>query len=1006
MKQVMKAMEAGPAPDQIRDAMACLHPPKPPKHKARRATLRPTVRKKVYNWDFVMLIPVFTSSDRAGRPENCTCDKFVDLMIGLRRERLRRSGEDLRIKEFLDNTSQILRTNRCYMSADGQRQHRTGAIKVNGSPAPWANKTMDEMDEMIEEEANPIEQDNLRSAKIDALKEYMRAEYINDTGSSQPCSPNAFSQLIAKAIVRRLLQACGLETAMKYSVDGDEIIVCLRADERDLAVAADRSNYKLQCLNQPFHPKRQMPKVAFEHPEYVEYARKLLQERVDDDAQPMLDPGMFRRGWQDFMLGRLTALGHDEEAGYVDTSMYFAPYADYQADDGCEHLQLLFRHYRNRVGNLSPFRQVDRIRLSWQIIRRHLNIPRLKHKGLMNDCFPLHDQDKLKELRSNWALNWRLHPLPYGQPQPLLQIRDYYGEKLALYFAWLEHYTKSLVYPSLLGLGLQWAPKNGALLIAFGCMVSLWASQMTEKWKRVNSVINVWWGTTDFEAEEQERPEFVGELRYSPVTDQPEVHHVRGSAQKKKMYLALATCFTLMCAAGFATWGILKLKYIMSDPANGIGKDRGVQLAGIANAIWIQLGNALYGDFAMKLTDWENHRTQSEWERLLVTKTFLFRFINSYFSFFYIAFVKRITDEAELKKCVQYDATLLENGEPACYRGCGTMAVPMYCMDELSTQILMIFLTQTLMGNFLEMVMPLTKRFFKIFAENHCGGGGTPKGKAKAKAAKAQAKADKAQAKADAKQAKKKKSSGGIAGLPGGVPNIDIPSVSLDMPDFDMTSQYEQPELEAKYSEYRVEKEAFDDYAEMVVQYGFVTLFVVAFPLTPVLALANNVFELHVDAVKLTFGFRRPFPHSGQNIGQWALFMNLQSSISVVTNIAIIVFTTELFAEFSLWQKWLIFVLAEHGLLMAKIYVQDLIHDVPEWAAELVQRHQLITAKVFKGLEDEEDEDEDEDAEELVLEIHENDFKMAEYVDVEVEAGETQQILAGMQPRTSFRIRV
>ena len=39
---------------------------------------------------------------------------------------------------------------------------------------------------------------------------------------------------------------------------------------------------------------------------------------------------------------------------------------------------------------------------------------------------------------------------------------------------------------------------------------------------------------------------------------------------------------------------------------------------------------------------------------------------------------------------------------------------------------------------------------------------------------------------------------------------------------------YEQPELEAKYAQYE-EKESFEDYAEMVVQYGFVTLFVVKY---------------------------------------------------------------------------------------------------------------------------------------------------------------------------------
>ena len=36
-----------------------------------------------------------------------------------------------------------------------------------------------------------------------------------------------------------------------------------------------------------------------------------------------------------------------------------------------------------------------------------------------------------------------------------------------------------------------------------------------------------------------------------------------------------------------------------------------------------------------------------------------------------------------------------------------------------------------------------------------------------------------------------------------------------------------------------------------VVQYGFVTLFVAAFPLAPLLALINNVFEIRLDAYKV-----------------------------------------------------------------------------------------------------------------------------------------------------------
>lgn len=50
----------------------------------------------------------------------------------------------------------------------------------------------------------------------------------------------------------------------------------------------------------------------------------------------------------------------------------------------------------------------------------------------------------------------------------------------------------------------------------------------------------------------------------------------------------------------------------------------------------------------------------------------------------------------------------------------------------------------------------------------------------------------------------------------------------------------------------------FYEYLELVVQFGFVTIFVSAFPLAPLFALINNFFEIRFDAKKFIKHFKRP----------------------------------------------------------------------------------------------------------------------------------------------------
>ena len=55
----------------------------------------------------------------------------------------------------------------------------------------------------------------------------------------------------------------------------------------------------------------------------------------------------------------------------------------------------------------------------------------------------------------------------------------------------------------------------------------------------------------------------------------------------------------------------------------------------------------------------------------------------------------------------------------------------------------------------------------------------------------------------------------------------------------------------------------------LVIQFGFVSLFVASFPLAPLFALLNNVIEIRLDAKKFVTELRRPVAVRAKDIGQY-----------------------------------------------------------------------------------------------------------------------------------------
>lgn len=71
----------------------------------------------------------------------------------------------------------------------------------------------------------------------------------------------------------------------------------------------------------------------------------------------------------------------------------------------------------------------------------------------------------------------------------------------------------------------------------------------------------------------------------------------------------------------------------------------------------------------------------------------------------------------------------------------------------------------------------------------------------------------------------------------------------------------------------------------LVLQFGFITIFVAAFPLAPLFALLNNWMEIRLDAHKFVCETRRPVAERCQNIGVWFTILDALAQLAVISNV-------------------------------------------------------------------------------------------------------------------------
>uniref|UniRef100_K3XC92 C2 domain-containing protein n=1 Tax=Globisporangium ultimum (strain ATCC 200006 / CBS 805.95 / DAOM BR144) TaxID=431595 RepID=K3XC92_GLOUD len=461
----------------------------------------------------------------------------------------------------------------------------------------------------------------------------------------------------------------------------------------------------------------------------------------------------------------------------------------------------------------SPFRVVDKIRLTKAIIDAEFDCEALVEQGVLvqHMCTHTHHTDtvdtSIDVLRFQWGsllspvrvylqgLTDLAHLLSF---QPILHVRNYFGEELALYFAYTSFYAQSLQY--LCGAALflyvarqYWSSSaaddeaakaaSAYVAIGFSFVNCAFLSVFVRKWELRERQYASEWGVTDLKHILHARPQFRGQLERSPINLRLEPHY-----PPHKRVMKRAVSFVLLLALSAALIGgyllLLSSTFLRRSSSVGALWGSNLLLAVLTKCVGLPLAH-----ISKRLNDWENYKTQIDYDANLTLKYALLQTANSFGMLWYMTF---------LRPFLSNDARLVRRR----YRRGSTNSPHLKANENSSRRSLL------------------------------------PKNKIH-------------------------------DGVREAVDNED----------------------EAELLEEELALDAYEgvmfDYAQVIVNFGFVTWFAALQPASCVLALIVAVLQIRIDTFKLCYLVQRPFPAQKNSIGSWLIYLRFLSLGSLLHNAAI-----------------------------------------------------------------------------------------------------------------------
>jgi len=370
--------------------------------------------------------------------------------------------------------------------------------------------------------------------------------------------------------------------------------------------------------------------------------------------------------------------------------------------------------------------------------------------------------------------------------------------------------------------------------------IAMWSVIFVEYWKRQEKELSVRWGVKNVGTLESKRREFRPEhVHKDPVTGEDmAIFPAKKRLQRQLLQIPLAIVCAI--ALGLVICTCYAIEVFISEVYSGPLKSVLVFSPTILLTVSVPTVSSFLNKYAEQLTQFENYETQSAHDQAMISKVFVINFITSYLAMFLTSFVYVPFASILIPYLDIFSLTVKPFAEDEKQTRAPTSTQFNINPQRLPNQMFYFAVTAQLISFATEIIVPVLQR----------------KGE-------------------DQIASMKSSASKRNGGAHPSVPESDHPEENgflarvreeASLPAYDVTS----------------------DLREMCIQFGYLVLFSVVWPLTPVSYLANNWFELRSDTFKLTTQSRRPIPDRADSIGPWLNCIEFLAWLGSITSAALV----------------------------------------------------------------------------------------------------------------------